>query len=203
MRNRVRRHSFKKARQTLALFGYLSIGAAIVMRGIDLEGRLSWIYGGLGLVLLVLFGLLEWRHRQYRARPSSRAGAALILALAAVALVAALLAVGGARAQGVKADQTRADYQARLRAALWDAAWSRLENASSAPDGIPAPVQREAPDGVKTAVTVQKLAAERRGEPVRFSLSVMAQFEKDRREAWGLVQRSQAGDYRILTWVER
>ena len=135
--------------------------------------------------------------------PSTRRGAALILALAALALVASLLAMGGARAQGLNAEQRRAGRQARLRAAVWDAAWNRIRSASLSPEAIPAAGAREAPDGVKTSVSVQRLGSERRGEPVRFSLSATAELEGDRREAWSLVQRNGAGDYRILTWVER
>ncbi len=136
-------------------------------------------------------------------RVSARRGAALILALAALALVATLLAVGGARVQGLNAEQGRVNRQARLHAAVWDAAWSRLLSASRTADGLPVSALRETPDGVKTSVSVQRMSGTRRGEQLRFSLSTTVEFERARREAWSLVQRNESGDYRILTWVER
>jgi hypothetical protein len=204
----------KKVRLALALFGMLSILVALIAVGIELEGRLALIYGALGVVLLGLFGLLEWRHRHRRASPVPgraaglpgsvpRRGAALILALAAVALVASLLAMGAAQAHGLNAEQRRASRQARLHVAVWNETWSRIRSASGAPEGIPAPGVREAPDGVKTTIAVQRIGPARRGEPVRFALSTTAELERDHREAWSLVQRTMAGEYRILTWVER
>lgn len=137
-------------------------------------------------------------------RPSrKRRGLALILALAALALAGALLAAGSARAFGLKAEQKRADRQTRLRLAAWEAVWSRLTAASALPDGIPAEGETLFPDGVQTAVKVEKVKSARRGDPVRFAVGVTAQWERDRREAWSLVQRQGAAGYAILTWVER
>ncbi len=214
MRKRVKRASLKKVRITLAVFGVLSLLVALALKWVQWEGRLPWIYGVSGCGFLVLFGLLEIVHRKRRSNRASRGtkpfpattsrrGAALIVALAALALVTALLAMGGARAQGLNTDARRAGRQARLRAAVWDAAWSRLRHADLAPGGIPASAVRERPDGVKTSVDVQKLGSERRGDPIRFALSVTAELERDRREAWSLVERNGVGEYRILTWVER
>jgi hypothetical protein len=132
-----------------------------------------------------------------------RRGLALILALAALALAGALLSAGAARAYGLKAEQKRADRQARLRLAVWDAVWSRLRIAAARPEGLPEAGETAFPDGVQTAVKVEKLKAARRDDPVRYAIGVTARWERDRREAWSLVERQGSAGYRILTWVER
>ncbi|MFO7534699.1 MAG: hypothetical protein R6X19_03280 [Kiritimatiellia bacterium] len=131
-----------------------------------------------------------------------RRGLALILALAALALAGALLSAGAARAYGLKAEQKRANRQARLRLAVWDAVWSRLRVAAARPEG-PEAGETTFPDGVQTAVKVEKLKSARRDDPVRFAIGVTARWERDRREAWSLVEPQGAAGYRILTWVER
>jgi len=133
----------------------------------------------------------------------SRRGAALVIALMAAALVGALAAAGGVRAYGLRADRLRDDRQARLRAALWHAVWAQLVEAAAVPDGAPADMQREAPDGVKTLVTVQRAGEPRRHEPVRYALSARAELGPERREAWALAQRERDGSYRVPIWVER
>ena len=199
----------KKVRFLLVLFGAFSLAVWLGLIASEWEGCLPWVYGGVGLVLLSIYGILEWRHRQraYQRHDfpgsATRRGAALILVLATLALIATLLAIGGARVYTLRAAQGRADRQARLRAAIWDAAWTRLRLAAAAPDGAPIPAQRESPDGVKTSVAVQRIGAESRGEPARFALSVQAEYAGATREAWSLVQRNTSGDFRVLTWVER
>ena len=133
----------------------------------------------------------------------SRHGAALVIALIAVALVCALAAAGGARAHGLRAARLRDERRARLRAALWDAAWAQLAGAATVPGRAPAAAQREAPDGVKTAVAVQPAEEARRGEPARYALAVRAEIGPDKREALALTQCEQDGSYRIFVWVER
>lgn len=129
-------------------------------------------------------------------------GAALILVLAVLALTGSLITAAGVRAYGVKAAQTRTERQIRLRMALWDAAWRSLQTAAREAGPIPGPVEREAPDGVATSMKVERLDEGKRGGPVRFALSVTARLDRDRRDAWALVQRT-GTDLKILTWVER
>ncbi len=126
----------------------------------------------------------------------------MLVVLAAVALVGSLLAVGGARRYTLLAEERRAERQARLRLALWDAVWSDLREAAGQPRGLPKSGSYQAPDGVQTAVQVQAAGGPGAKDAGRFSLSVTAALDKDRREAWALAQRADGG-FRILTWVER
>ncbi len=136
-------------------------------------------------------------------RRSSRQGAALVIALITVVLVCALAATGGARAYGLRAARLRDERRERLRAAVWNATWTQLAEAAATPGRAPAAVLREAPDGVKTSVTVQPVGDARRGEPVRYAVAVCAEIGPARRESWALAQREQDGAFRIPVWVER
>lgn len=136
-------------------------------------------------------------------KPPFRRGAALVAVLAALAMTCAFIAAGGARVYGIRQTRQRADRQARLRAAVWNAAWTRLCDASLKPQGGPGGAPEESPDGVKTAVVVERIGGTNRAEPARFALTIRAELEKDRREAWSLAERNLAGGMRILVWVER
>lgn len=129
----------------------------------------------------------------------SRRGAALLLVLLTVLLVGSYIAIAASRRHVLAAGARRAEARDRLRAALWDAAWTALRQAG--PGAPPAGGRYEAPDGVATEVTVQP--GPKKGLAAGpFTIRVTAVLDRHRREAWARV-RPVAEGFRIQAWVER